>query len=198
MTDLLLECSVACSQILLQNRFRSFNGSICLMSVDGTDFRIREQFPFWNGWWSHKFNGPGLRYEVGISIQTGDIVWIYGPFPAGAWPDISIFRLALILELGAGEKVEADRGYVGESRIRTPVYGGPESYRDQQSTVRARHETANRRFKQWNILSRVFRHDLEKHQSVFEAVAVITQLSIENGGPLFDVEYHQQQYGVET
>ena len=160
------------------------------MSVDGTDFRIPEQTPFWKGWWSHKFNGPALRYEVAICIQTGDIVWVYGPFPAGAWPDIKIFRLGLKHELEPKEKVEADKGYRGDLSIRTPIYGGSSMYQDQQSAARARHETANRRFKQWNILSRVFRHQLDKHQSVFDAVATITQLSIENGEPLYDVVYN--------
>ena len=64
--------------------------------------------------YSHKFKGPGLRYEVALSIQTGDIVWINGPFPAGAWPDINIFRHGLKWMLKeAGERCEADKGYRG-------------------------------------------------------------------------------------
>ncbi len=91
------------------------NGSACKISVDGTDFRIQDIKPFWKGWFSHKFKGAGLRYEVAVSIQCGDIVWINGPFPAGAWPDLNVFRHSLKAKLiRAGERCEADDGYKGE------------------------------------------------------------------------------------
>ena len=169
------------------NRFRNDVGNVCKVSVDGTDFRIYEKSPFWKGWFSHKFNGPALRYEVAVCIQSGEIVWFSGPHPAGKWTDLKIFRLALKYILQAGEMVEADRGYRGEPLfIKTPSGDND----DQAKLVRSRHETVNRRFKQWNCLSRVYRHHLTKHQSVFAAVASITQLSLEHGAPLFSVEYH--------
>ena len=164
------------------------------MTVDGTDFRIIQLAPFSKKWYSHKFNGPGLRYEVGLCIKTGDIVWIHGPFPPGDWPDISIFRHALIHNLAEGERVEADAGYVGEFPrfVKTPVpYESPEVIRMRKATL-ARHETVNKRFKQWGCLKQVFRHSHDlayKHASVFRAVAVITQLAIEDGEPLYAVKY---------
>ncbi len=39
------------------------------------------------------------------------------------------------------------------------------------------------------ILSQVYRHDIMRHGEVFWAYAVVTQLTIENGEPLFEVEY---------
>ena len=57
-------------------RLKGDVGYECLVSVDGTDFRIPQQSPFSSAWFSHKFNGPGLRYEVGVSIIGGSIVWI--------------------------------------------------------------------------------------------------------------------------
>ena len=158
---------------------------MCKVSVDGTDFRVRIRRPYWKGWRSHKFKAPGVRYEVGLCIRTGDIVWIHGPFPCGHWPDITIFRSALIYELLDGEKVEADKGYRGE-----PVYiKTPTGENDIGQRVRSRHETVNKRFKQWGCLRQAFRHNVSKHQSVFSAVAVVTQMSLENGEPLFDVSY---------
>ena len=68
------------------------NGSQCLATVDGTDFRVQETFPLDPRLFSHKFKGAGLRYEVGVCIQTGFIVWISGPFRDGQWPDLSIFQ----------------------------------------------------------------------------------------------------------
>ena len=40
------------------------------------------------------------------------------------------------------------------------------------------------------VYTEFFWHNLTKHGSVFRAVASITQLAIENGEPLFDVEYN--------
>jgi hypothetical protein len=50
------------------------------MTVDGTDFWVYEPTPFDTQWYSHKINGPALRYEVAVCIKkTGWIVWI-NPF----------------------------------------------------------------------------------------------------------------------
>lgn len=94
-------------KIKWENRYKKDIGNDCLVSVDGTDFRIYEQEPFWPGWFSHKFNGPGVRYELAVAIRTGDIVWINGPFPCGEWSDLRIFRSSLIDYLDDNERVEA-------------------------------------------------------------------------------------------
>ena len=79
----------------------------------------------------------------------------------------------------------ADKGYRGEAEhIVTPT--GDRSL-DLGGPVRGRHETVNKRFKQFGILRRIFRHNVNKHQPAFAAVVVITQLSLENGEPLFAV-----------
>ena len=57
------------------------DGLVAYASVDGTDCRIREPSPFNPKWYSHKFHGPGLRYEIGICIRTGHLVWVHGLFP---------------------------------------------------------------------------------------------------------------------
>jgi hypothetical protein len=41
--------------------------------------------------------------------------------------------------------------------------------------------------KQFGALSKVFRHDPGKHVILVESVAVLRQLLIENGSPLFEV-----------
>jgi hypothetical protein len=58
-----------------------------------------------------------------------------------------------------------------------------------QARVRAHHKMLNRRLKNWGIICQVFRHNIMMHGDVFRACAVVTQLCIENGGPLFEVEY---------
>ena len=61
---------------------------------------------------------------------------------------------------------------------------------EMQGRVRARHETLNGRLKNWGILGQVFCRNVLLHGMVFWASAVLTQLTIENGEPLFEVEYY--------
>ena len=67
-----------------------------------------------------------------------------------------------------------------------------------QQRIRARHETVNKRFKQWGCLQNKFRHDILKHAEVFRAVAVITQIAIETGEPLFEVNYIDDDIPITT
>ena len=72
---------------------------------------------------SHKYAlKSALRYEIALCIQTGDICCIYGSFPAGKYPDITIFRSGLMTYLEPLERVEADNGYIGEApeKVRCP------------------------------------------------------------------------------
>lgn len=158
------------------------------MSADGTDFHMAMQYM--KAFWSYKFKASGLRYEVGLCIKTGDIVWIHGPFPPGDWNDNMIFQNALMHHLEDGERVETDMGYRGSFPTVScpPFFDNPDT-EDMAKRVRLRHETCNRRFKMWNILKAPFRHDILDHQAVFSAIACITQLSFESGEPLFPVDY---------
>jgi hypothetical protein len=63
----------------------------------------------------------------------------------------------------------------------------PAEKRAMQGRVRARHEMLNGRLKNWGILSLVFRHHILQHINVFQACALVTQLTIENGEPLLEV-----------
>lgn len=135
-------------------------------------------------WYSHKFKGPGVKYEIGLSIRGGDIVWVNGPYPCGMYPDEEIMKLGLLHFLEKDERVEADGGYIGLDPMycKTPykmAMTSEETYK--RKVVLARHETVNKRLKQWGALARVFRHAVEKHGSFFRAIVVLTQLSIESG-----------------
>ena len=84
--------------------------AICCVSLDGTDFKTQEPTPFNKQWMSVKYKGSALKYEVAISIFSGDIVWINGPHRGGKH-DLTIFREKLRKLLAKGEMVEADAGY---------------------------------------------------------------------------------------
>jgi hypothetical protein len=68
-------CRIKDDVINLDNRFAGtdFNNPPkmnCYISVDGTDCPINEPWPFRPIWYSQKFNGPAVKYEVGVCIQT--------------------------------------------------------------------------------------------------------------------------------
>jgi hypothetical protein len=67
--------------------------------------------------------------------------------------------------------------------------GNPAEKWAMQGRVRAHHKMLNGWLKNWGILSQVFQHDIMQHGNVFRACAVVTQLTIENSEPLFEVEY---------
>lgn len=154
------------------------------VSVDGTDFRIEEPRPFSPDWYSHKFHGAGLRYEVCVSISTGFISWANGPFPCGLFPDIKIFNYSLSQKLDFGEQVLADGGYSGPKCI-DHMTGRKIGY---SQKIRARHETVNRRFKQFSVLSSRFRHKPALHSFCFYAILNLTQISLETTNPLFHID----------
>jgi hypothetical protein len=82
--------------------------------VDGVDCPIQEPYPFHKGIFSEKPNGPGYKYEVGVCIKTGAIVWVNGPFKAGKH-DSTIFKEDGLKDaLCDDECIEVDAAYQGD------------------------------------------------------------------------------------
>ena len=116
----------------------------------------------------------------------GDLVWIQGLYPAGEWTDIKIFNQVLRNFLDTGERVKADNCYMGAAdKVKCP----DDPFNPVQSRVRSRHKMINGRFKTWGILKNTYRHNIRRHGEVFRAIAIVTQLGIDNGEPLFRVDY---------
>lgn len=79
------------------------------------------------------------------------------------------------------EYVVGDGGY-SDNRCKSPTEVEDVHF---YSVVRARHETVNRRHKQFYCLGNRSRHNISLHPSCFHAVSNLTDLIIENGEPLF-------------
>ncbi len=141
----------------------------CKISVDGTDCRIFEPSPFSPKWLSHKFKGPGVRYEIGLCLSTGWIIWVHRPFHCGAYPDLKTFRMGMKKVLLENEIVIADGSYT-DPRCECNCKAGVSSH-NLHSLFRARHETVNRRFKQFGAIGQRFRHDVIRDSDCFHAVA---------------------------
>ena len=175
-------------QIVWDSRYLQECGNEALTTFDGTDLKCECRYS--KRFFSHKFKGRGLRYELGVCIATGHIVWINGPFRCGM-NDLSIFRHAAKGALDEGEKVEADKGYVGEEvYINTPnKFNQKEDEEKMRGLARSRHETVNGRNNIFGVMKQPFRHDLSRHSSIFRACCVITQLNMQTESPVFQVEY---------
>jgi len=93
--------------------------------------------------------------------------------------------------------VLADGGhYDGYEFFETPN-GNDDGDQHMKALARARHETINRRFKQWTILGSRYRHALDKHGFVFRAIAAIIHFMM-----MEECGYTEQQpdgliYGVD-
>jgi hypothetical protein len=86
------------------------------------------------------------EYEIGICIQTGDIVWENGPFKCMLWPDLLIYTRDLKQKLRAGEMVEADSGYRGDTMIMNADVFFWRSDLRAKEIERSRHKMVNRAF----------------------------------------------------
>ena len=92
--------------------------------------------------------------------------------------------------LGEGEKVEADKRYVGEGlHINTPIESGPEDEEQMKGLARYCHETINGCNNKNGVLARNFQHDNSFHSPCFHACSVVTQINIETDSPPFPVNY---------
>ena len=118
-------------------------------------------------------------------------------FPCGAWPDLRISREKLVYRLRRGEKVIADRGYRGSHWHMVPddshVTRNKRLER-MKGIARARHETVNKRFKEYGCLKNKWRHERSKHHIVMGACANMTQLKIQKGKSTFPVKYDDRRY----
>lgn len=87
--------------------------------------------------------------------------------------------------LFSSELLVADLGYSDEKALlKTDIFLCQRNF---HSSVRARHETLNRRIKQFSALSEKFRHGISKHAVCVFAVCKITQVSFAVGNRLFQV-----------
>jgi len=127
-----LPCAFSFLRIKWENRYKNDIGNDCLASVDGVDCPVHQRYVYVydyrkkkevkeldKRYYSKKFDGPGLRYEIGASIRSPDIVWINGPFLPGNYTDLMIFREGMKQSLDDGEMVEADDIY-RDPRCKTP------------------------------------------------------------------------------
>ena len=103
--------------IVWENRHMGDIGNACSVTVDGTDFRIFEPTPFWSIWRSHKVNGPALRCELAVCIQTGSVVWTNGPCAQSSTLVVLVVAMEMVAVVcgGGGGDGGSGGGVIGDS-----------------------------------------------------------------------------------
>lgn len=155
-------------------------------------------------YYSHKFDGCALKWEIGVAVHIPQIVHLAGPFRGGKH-DSSIYKgeedecdKELRLKLGVLEKYEsleskipdgkfgiADGCYEGGKKLALPCNGDSKELKKFKSRARCRHESVNGRMCKFNAIGHCFRHSIQKQKITFEAVAVLVQYHLDDGSPLF-------------
>lgn len=135
-----------------------------------------------------------MRYELGISIQNGDLVWLLGPFPCGSHPDIKIARMSIVHNIGVDEMILADSGYRDKGEYFDTPTGLNNKGQYMRSIARSRHEIFNSRVKRFKILSTTYRGEISKHYLYFYTVAIMCQIEISTGKKLFQINYDDNKY----
>ena len=153
--------------------------SVIRASADGIDFLIREQTPFDGKWWSHKYHRAALRYEIGISVTSGEIVWMFGPFPAGKYSYQRKYNMKMRHCLAENEKILGDLGYGGPTIVHNRIRNDDDG--NHAKCLTAYHENINGRMKQFNCLQYRWRHSVHKHHLCAFDVANLVQIWIKQG-----------------
>ena len=162
-----------------------------LLTVDGVHFHAKEPkhdlYSKNSKYYSHKFATSALNYEIAIDVNVSKVVHVAGPFPASKH-DITIFRGELKDKMPDGKLCIGDKGYRGEAdKIMTPNAHDVLDVRNFKGRARARHETFNKRMKNYCVMDDRFIHGEVLHKTCFDCVLVLCQYQMDMGEPLFDV-----------
>lgn len=185
-------------KIVWDPRFNNPDYQIYILSMDGVDFTVTEKpndrLNIDPGMYSYKSNSAGLRYLIGLSLWDSKAVFIDGPYKPGERVDLSIWRNNLknlmancpgkmgIGDSGFQTSEPDERGMIAVKRTIDTA-----ALKRFKSRILARHETYNKRLKDYKILADVFKFTAEKHKLCFEAINVILHYKMESSEPLFDV-----------
>ena len=162
-------------------------------------------------WYSHKFNGPGVAFEVVNDPIDGHFRWINGPKESSQhdltilrggtkgkkkkWDKSSLYFQMTALQEEYNLKLVGDSAYEGQADVVTTTKDAHKpATKKLFARMKSMQETCFKRLKDFKVLRESFRHGkkgtadkLEAIQRSFEATAVLLQYDFEDGHPLFEV-----------
>lgn len=169
-----------------------------IYTVDGKHCRVYEQphpeMTKDRKWYSHKFKGPGVTYEVALHIWKSKIIHISKGIRKASVHDKTMYTEpgGLRSKTREGKMGIADGAYkAGEAEEPLPIFR-PNSHnrplaRKFSARARARQESHYGRIDNFKCMKETWRHGVDLHCVTFEAINVILQYQYDNGHPLFDV-----------
>jgi hypothetical protein len=155
------------------------------MTVDATDCPVERpsDYNLQRQYYSGKSKKHCIKYEVGIQIQTGKLVWLAGGTP-GSVHDLTISRASgLSSHLLHGEFVLADKAYIGEDCFLTPfkpVTNEQElEFNSAISSLRETVEHTIGRIKVFGFTQQKWRHSLDLHPIAFKVICNALNIEFE-------------------
>jgi hypothetical protein len=125
-------------------------------------------------YYSGKKRKHTIKYELGVQLQTGAIVWLAGGVP-GSVHDLNILRSCnLLSKLLIGEFILADRAYIGENYILHP-FKSAKSMNERNintaiSNIRETVEHTIHRIKIFGFTQQKWRHSINLHPIAFKVI----------------------------
>ena len=146
------------------------------MTLDVTECFI--QCPFENAiqhlYYSGKKRRHTIKYEIGIHLQSGKIVWLNGGIP-GSVHDLTIIQNSgLLSNLFPGELVLSDKVYIGEICFYHPIKPAitieEKQFNSAISSIRETVEHTIHRIKIFGFTQQKWRHNLNLHSIAFSVI----------------------------
>lgn len=173
-------------KIDLNDRFDSETIMSINMALDGTECAVER--PLDNAiqrqYYSGKKRKHTIKYEIGVQLQTGKIVWLAGGVP-GSVHDITLYQTCgLKSHLLPGEMVLADKGYVGDDIMIHPFKSArteeEKEFNATISSIRQVVEHTYGRIKVFNFTQHKWRHDLDLHPMAFKVICHALNVEFES------------------
>lgn len=113
--------------------------------VDGMNCSVNEEHPFSCGWYSHKCRRTLIRYDVGLTLHSGRLVWVSRQFEFWSYHNNKIVKYDLKGALPDRQSVIADIEYNERGLIRIEL--SEILSNDIHQRVRTRNEAVNEKLK---------------------------------------------------
>ena len=105
-----------------------------------------------------------------MNINTGDICWIGGGIRAGECNDLQLAERTFVTKLLPFERVVADKIYSSNPKFIAPPLVGQHKHGAILNKIMARHESVNKRMKDYESIRKRWRHSWRKHNLTVFAI----------------------------
>jgi len=168
-------------QIHFDERYESDPQTInCVLDVTECEIERPTQYEIQQQYYSGKSHCHSIKYEIGVNLKTGRFVWIAGGIPGSVHDLVIAKNSGILTALLPGEKILADKAYVGDAHFITP-FKSPATMDEFHinstiSQLRQIVEHTIQRIKIFNCTQIKWRHDLSLHPLMFSTICKVLNL----------------------